>query len=326
MNRISLKLQRRSTAESPYNSAPQPESGGSSHSIELTTHPINLWDDSGLPHPHVYEPLMEMFYQYCSQHFPSVSRQRMNERFASGTMSAFLANCLCALGARFSEGAQANPMKACAPFIAKAQELIIPLLHLPTSDVCSGLLFLAWACYGQNSESGLWQYLGMSIRMAIDLGFHENIQTYESPQHKTRSKLLLWNLFIADRIVAFGTGRPASIPEDIIEIALPEDQDFFPDPARNTPMHPNESIEPVPFVQFTKLMVICGRISNVLNGRRGRVRTLVSSKEPLAEQLAELQMRLIQFVSGLPMSLQWSPENFKRQQDRGHGVGTRARA
>lgn len=39
--------------------------------------------------------------------------------------------------------------QACAPYITKAQELIVPLLHLPTNDVCTGLLLLAWACYGQ---------------------------------------------------------------------------------------------------------------------------------------------------------------------------------
>jgi hypothetical protein len=146
-------------------------------------------------------------------------------------------------------------------------------------------------------------------------------------------------MFIMDRIIAFALGRPASIPEDIVEIPLPEDADFFPDPARNIPgTNPmDEVVEPIPFVQLTKLMIICGRISNVLNGRRGRVRTLVSSAEPLVEQLAELQLRLVQFVSTLPETLKyvplshftslewkanvrWTAENFKRQQSRGHGV------
>jgi hypothetical protein len=116
-------------------------------------------------------------------------------------------------------------------------------------------------------------------------------------------------MFIMDRIIAFALGRPASIPEDIVEIPLPEDADFFPDPARNIPgTNPmDEVVEPVPFVQLTKLMIICGRISNVLNGRRGRVRTLVSSAEPLVEQLAELQLRLVQFVSTLPDTLKYVP-------------------
>lgn len=325
INKIGLKLSRRPVGSSPYATAPQPQTDALAAEEYISPWPSELFDDSGMPLPHISARLFELFFTHMAQHFPSVSRKRMNERFESGTMSQFLANCICALGARFSEEAVQNPAKACAPFIAKAQELVTPLLHLPTSDVCSGLLFLSWACYGQGSESGLWQYTGMSIRMAIDLGFHEQIETYESPAHLVRTRLLFWSIFVTDRIIAFATGRPASIPEDIIEIPLPEDQDFYPEPARDTADHPIEMVEPVPFVQLVKLMVICGRISNVLNGRRGRVRTLVSTSEPLAEQLAELQVRLVQFVSGLPVNLQWSVENFKHQQSRGHGVGWRPR-
>jgi hypothetical protein len=274
-----------------------------------------------MPHPHIWQPLFALFFKHMSQHFPSVSRQRMFERFESGTMSQFLAACICACGARFSPEARDNPTQACAPFIAKAQELIVPLIHLPTYDVVSGLLFLAWANYGQSSESGLWEFSGMAIRMGIDIGIHEISDIYESPAHVIRTKLLFWSIFVTDRVVAFATGRPASIPEDIIEIPLPEDADFFPDPARNTPNDPVEAVEPVPFVYLVKLMIICGRISNVLNGRRGKARTLVSTAEPLAEQLAELQMRLMQFIAGLPESLKWNIENFKHQEARAHGVG-----
>lgn len=238
-----------------------------------------------------------------SQHFPSISRQRMNDRFANGTMSAFLACCICAHGARFADNPRDTPASASTPFIAQAQDLIIPLIHLPTTDVVTGLVLLAWLCYGQGSEAGMWTYSGMAFRMAIDLGLHENSEVYETPSHVIRTRHLFWGMFITDRIIAFALGRPASISEDIIEIPLPEDKDFFPDPARNTPGAPVEAVEAVPFVHLTKLMIICGRISNVLNGRRGKARTLVSSAEPLAEQLAELQLRLVQFVSTLPETL-----------------------
>ncbi|RSH86917.1 hypothetical protein EHS25_003404 [Saitozyma podzolica] len=317
VNRISLKLQRRS-ADSPLAAAPHPEPD-QSLPVTPTRAPQDIFDSTGMPHPHIWQPLFALFFKHMSQHFPSVSRQRMFERFESGTMSQFLAACICACGARFSPEARDNPTQACAPFIAKAQELIVPLIHLPTYDVVSGLLFLAWANYGQSSESGLWEFSGMAIRMGIDIGIHEISDIYESPAHVIRTKLLFWSIFVTDRVVAFATGRPASIPEDIIEIPLPEDADFFPDPARNTPNDPVEAVEPVPFVYLVKLMIICGRISNVLNGRRGKARTLVSTAEPLAEQLAELQMRLMQFIAGLPESLKWNIENFKHQEARAHG-------
>nr|XP_019007903.1 pathway-specific nitrogen regulator [Kwoniella pini CBS 10737]OCF46684.1 pathway-specific nitrogen regulator [Kwoniella pini CBS 10737] len=313
VNRISLKLQRRS-ANSPL-AAPQP--GETESPSSFITPSADLFDHTGMPHPEVWRPLFALFLKHCSQHFPSTSHKRMVERIETGTMSQFLACCICSLGARFS-GEGKDPSLSAAPFIAKAQELIIPLLHLPTYDVVTGLLFLAWGNYGQNSESGLWQYSGMAFRMAIDLGIHEVSELYESPAHLIRTRLLFWSLFITDRIVAFATGRPASIPEDIIEIPLPIDEDFFPDPSRNLPESKEEEIEPIPFVQLVKLMIICGRISNVLNGRRGRSRTLVNSTEPLPELLADLQLRLVQFYSNLPESLKWSAENFKHQHLRGH--------
>jgi len=238
----------------------------------------------------------------------------MNDRFANGTMSAFLACCICAHGARFADNPRDTPASASTPFIAQAQDLVIPLLHLPTTDVVTGLMLLTWLCYGQGSEAGMWSYSGMAFRMAIDLGLHENSEVYETQSHVVRTRLLFWNMFVMDRIIAFALGRPASIPEDIIEIPLPEDQDFFPDPARNIPGSAEEMVEPVPFVQLTKLMIICGRISNVLNGRRGRARTLVSSAEPLAEQLAELQLRLVQFVSSLPETLKYVSNCFDNEE------------
>ena len=294
-----------------------------------------------MPLPHIRDPLLDLFFKYSSQFYPSLSRQRVKERVETETLSAFLANCACALGARFAQPPLSNTLvmshtssdpthqpgmvgsAAAAPFVAKAQELIIPLLHLPTTDVCTGLLYLAWASYGQNSEAGFWQFGGMAFRMAIDLGIHEDTTIFESVAHITRTRLLFWNLFITDRVIAFVTGRPVSIPDDIVEIPLPDDGNLFPDPARNTAEYLQsgiEIVEPSPFVQLVKLMVICGRISDVLNGRRGRARTLVTKVENLVERLGTLQVELVQFISALPPSLQWSAENFKHHADRGHGV------
>jgi hypothetical protein len=314
INRISLKLQRRANEALDV---PPPDSD----SILITPKPIiDVFDAQGMPLPEIRIPLFALFFKHMSQHFPSLSYQRVTERLESGTMSNFLANCICAVAARFSNTGAESPAQACAPFFAKAQELIVPLLHLPAHDVATGLIMLTWANFGQNSESGLWQYSGMAFRMATDLGIHEVSELYESYAHLVRTRLLFWTMFVTDRIIAFATGRPCGIPEDIIEIPLPEDRDFFPDPSRNGPENAQEVVEPVPYVQIVKLMIICGRISNVLNGRRGRARTLVDTVEPLPEVLIGLQERLLEFYSGLPESLKWSGDNFKHQEARGHGV------
>ena len=127
-----------------------------------------------------------------------------------------------------------------------------------------------------------------------------------------------------DRIISFSTGRPNSIPEEAIEIPLPTDEDFFPDPARNIDRNAaHEPIEPVPFQYLVRAMVLCGRIATVLNGRRGRPRTLTGPTEAGPHVLSGLQTQLVQFYSNLPDSMKWSVDNFKHQEGRGHGVSRR---
>ncbi|VDB86679.1 unnamed protein product [Peniophora sp. CBMAI 1063] len=311
INRISLKLQRRATSTE----APVPDVRE-----QLQTPPPHeeMFDVHGMPFPHVHLPLLDQFFKTAGRHFPSVNQRRMHERLETQTMSAFFMNCICAISARFNQGLE-NPAKAAQPFITKAQELIVPLLHLPTNDVATGLLLLAWACFGQNSDSGLWQYSGMATRMALDLGIHEVSEIYESSAHVVRTRLFFWSLFVTDRILALYTGRLPSFPEEIIEIPLPTDEDFFPDTARsNEPDARNEPVEPVPFNYLVRLMVICGRIATVLNGRRGRPRTLAQEAEP-SGTLSHLQQELVQFYSDLPVSLKWGVDTFKHQDARGHG-------
>ncbi|KAG6819207.1 hypothetical protein H0H93_014347 [Arthromyces matolae] len=332
VNRLSLKLSGAHPSIPPatslvrHNSNPSPPSPAAR---ELD----DMFDEIGLPYPHLYHPLLDTFFSTLSRHFPSISRKRIEERLESGTMSPFFLNCafgfyyilraaLKFFTCRFLPSARDDPSRACAPYIAKAQELIIVLIHLPTTDVVTGLLLLSWASYGQNSESGLWEYSGMAIRMAMDLGLHEVTNVYEpylSKAHVTRARLLFWSLFVTDRILAFSKGRPPTIPEEIIEIPLPVDEDFVPDPAR-ADADENELPQPIPFVHMVRLMVLCGRITTVLTGCRGETRTLmphVMKEHP--QKLKALREELAQFYADLKDLMRWSVDAFKLQEARGHG-------
>ncbi|KAG5652111.1 hypothetical protein H0H81_006285 [Sphagnurus paluster] len=191
----------------------------------------------------------------------------------------------------------------------------------------------------------------MAIRMAMDLGLHEISEIYESPAHVVRTRLLFWSLFVTDRILAFSTGRPPTISEDIIEIPLPSNEDFVPDPARSDPAAAAEAPQPTPFVHMVRLMVLCGRIASVLNGRRGKARTLVGEGASWGgwgsagagsgagaglggmgdgsggggeeEVLKGLQTHLVEFYKDLPEGMKWSVDAFKCQEARGHGVSRR---
>lgn len=100
----------------------------------------------------------------------------------------------------------------------------------------------------------------------------------------------------------------------MIEIPLPTNDDFIPHPAgRLDP--PGE----VPFPYWVRLMVLCGRIAGLLNGRRGRVRTLVASASDIGSGLSGLQSQLVSFYADLPSGMGWSVDNFRVQESRGCG-------
>ncbi len=95
INRISLKLQPKAAGSSA--SAPVPRSQSKPGSPEP---PDQMFDDAGLPFPHIRLPLLDTFFSTMSAYFPSVDRKRMDLRLETGTMSAFLLNCICAVSAR----------------------------------------------------------------------------------------------------------------------------------------------------------------------------------------------------------------------------------
>ena len=87
INRISLKLQPR---PSPAASAPVPTG---QDTLPNPPWPEQLFDENSMPLPSVHRPLLDTFFRTMSQHFPSISRKRMDERLETGTMSAFFMNC-----------------------------------------------------------------------------------------------------------------------------------------------------------------------------------------------------------------------------------------
>lgn len=200
----------------------------------------------------------------------------------------------------------------------KCADLLVPLLRLPTTDGVTGLQLMAWCEYALNSESGFWSYTGLAIRMSEDLGFHKDTEEiFEDSGHYVRNKLLFWSLFVTDRLVSFATGRVCSMKEDVIELPLPTDEDMIPRP---TPEGTDTTPRPSPFVALVKLMVICGRMSDVLNGNRGAPRTFMPSPPPhLREKITAVQDDLEAFYNNLPPALQWSAATYKHFVSIGQG-------
>lgn len=151
-----------------------------------------------LPTPATYAPLLDIFFRDLVQFFPFLEKGSVETRLQNGTMSAFLINAICAISVRFVLPQGMTPVQASMPFMQQANTLLIELLRLPTTDTVAGLLLLSYCEFGQNSESGLWQFSGMAIRMAFDLGLQNSTDDslFESPEEARRARLLFWTLFV----------------------------------------------------------------------------------------------------------------------------------
>ncbi|GHJ88959.1 hypothetical protein NliqN6_5361 [Naganishia liquefaciens] len=316
INRICLKLRLKpdnlTDLASPKGTQSTPTQNPNSKSPNHPPSPYATvaFDEADMPPKEVYEPLLDVFFDSLAQHFPSIQRLRLQTRLANGTMSAFLLNAICAISARFAGQDKTYHANAGDVFANKAMELLVPALRLPTTDAITSLLLLSQCEFGQNSESGYWHVLGLAIRMAEHMGSYKDApEIFEDKDHYTRNKLLLWSLFVQDRLLSLSTGRLCTIRDDMVELPLPTDKDMIPAPL---PAGLAPISKPEPFVALVKLMVIAGRISDLLNGNRGAAKILGAPMErDLPKRMQTLQTELVQFYNDLPENLIWSTTNFK---------------
>ncbi|KAL0071054.1 hypothetical protein AAF712_001612 [Marasmius tenuissimus] len=321
-NRIVITLQ--SSQRPSATSSPTGSSRHSPGNESLVSSVDGLLDDISCKPPPLDTTMLDAFFSHFGEHCPFMSRDKVEERVKADTMSAFLGFAMCAVAARFNPNTTTRPSR----FIDAAWKLVLPLLRLPSIDVVAGLLILSWAEFGENSESGLWNFLGLAIRMAMDLGLHKSEDSNVIPMDDVcNGKVLFWSLFVMvsllvpvsaraahsyvtkDRILAFGTGRAVTIPCDSVEVSALDEMDLAGRTPSSNPATPQVLS---PYVQIVKLFVLAGHIANCMNNNNPT--TLMRSERPVGgETLESLHHRLVEFVAQLPPSLTWSVDNFRAQ-------------
>ncbi|KAI9342041.1 putative pathway-specific nitrogen regulator [Zopfochytrium polystomum] len=299
----------------PFRATP---GGGGGSASSSSGAGVRLDPETGLPPEQVWRPLFDLFFVVLGQHFPSISKPILERRIQCGIMSTFFLLAICAITLPYSPLRQELAPNGGNPFVDKANELLVPLLRFPAYDTTTALLLLAWCEFRENYDSGFWQFTGMAIRMAFDLGINTNQdEVYDDGAHAKRTHLLFWTIFIIDRVISFFTGRPVTIAESMCEIPLPVEEEFIGIEGVDSPSLDDLLRRPrQPFPYVVRLMVLCGRLSDALNGlRRGLVAGSLpdSDRTRLVEAAKAVQIDLLHFYETLPLDLAWSTENFKIQ-------------
>ena len=166
-----------------------------------TTPSITGSDGGGsfeIPFYHANEPgkisplithLCETFFIHLGCNYPFLQRSRFLTDLEEKRVDTILVDAVCALGARFSShpllvtpneqsvevdtNLEVHRAFRGAPFAQRAMSAVVDTFPFPTVAVVQACLLLAYEEFGANHDSGLWMYLGTSIRMAQDIGMHK---------------------------------------------------------------------------------------------------------------------------------------------------------
>ena len=147
--------------------------------------PLNLpfYDTSPTPPAELITHLANTFFTHLGCNYPFLQRERFLRDLEEKQVDAILVDAVCALAARFSKHAlltqqssdesKATPAEYGHAFAQRAKQAMVDTFPCPSVAAVQAALLLAYNEFGESRDSGLWMYLGISIRMAQDLGMHK---------------------------------------------------------------------------------------------------------------------------------------------------------
>jgi hypothetical protein len=303
---VSVRDRRRSTGGSQ--SAPSPLSNPSGHlgNSSAVVSDVAV-DDMPVYDPNSHSPvdplilsLVKTFFQHLGCNYPFLKQSKFVQMVTEKRVESILVDAICAIAARFSDLHQLTGGNDKLPrtergqlFAQRAKQATVETFPCPSVGAVQALLLMAYEGFGANQDSALWMYLGLAIRMAVDLGLQKRVGIqyqgekdpwytrhrsrgngdFESPDNRRTSDSdalsleeqkeveqeridTFWAVFFLDRVISSGTGRPVTFRDDDFELPFPAARV---DAATGWP---------VLFPVLLEIIHLYGRVSDILNNIR----------------------------------------------------------
>lgn len=292
-----------------------------------------------LPPPVVQDHLVDLYFSYAHPMFPvihkglflrewSERKQRSNpatpeasrtssspQLEPSQTITHLLLLSMFAVATRHH--AKRNPGStdklwentACEYFM-EAKNILAQAYQSCRVSTCQALLLLGHREFGIGSMEQGWLYIGMAIRMALDLGLNRSADNWQcdgkrmfSAEESQVRKQIWWACCIADKYTSIYMGRPVCINESDFDTLLPDAEEYGDegDVDMVTQQRLSAILVMKCFRAAASLSVIIGAISSLIYPvkatRRGSKRAI----------LTELDARLDQWYYQLPADLTYDP-------------------
>ncbi|KAG6153764.1 hypothetical protein E4U37_002650 [Claviceps purpurea] len=343
---VSVSDRRRSTAGSQSAASPMSSLSGGYHGSSNTTgsdgaiEDLPFYDPSNsMPvHPLILN-LVKLFFVHLGCNYPFLKQQKFVRLVMDKRVETILVDAICAIGARFSDAPQLTGgghnkvprTERGHGFAQRAKQATVETFPCPSVGAVQAMLLMAYEGFGANQDSALWMYLGLAIRMAIDLGLQKQVGIQyqgekdpytrhmnrpngivDSPEQKRTADTdalsleeqkeveqeridTFWALFFLDRVISSGTGRTVTLLEENIELPFPETQvDAM-------------TGWPVLYPVLLQIVHLYGRVSDLLNN--------VHDAKDLTEDrwivLAKMEHQLTKMHKAWDRRLQFNVSNFK---------------
>jgi proline utilization trans-activator len=152
------------------------------------------------------------------------------------------------------------------------------------------LSYVAYYMQTINRRDSAYLYIGLSLRMAISLGLHQEVLDQEIDVHeRERRRRLWWSTYSLERLLCVTSGHPISISDDDIDVLLPSAVDGE-DPRRAAVLR-----------NYTLLSRILGRIGQAIYRKKRQSGTSLSAS------IQDIMKSLSEWFAQLPVEVRLDP-------------------
>lgn len=306
--------------------------------------PVYDPNDSGPVLPFIID-LVETFFIHLGCNYPFLRRDSFLESVTAKTVEPILVDVVCALAARFSESpvfARGDGVVA-APeygqfYAQRAKAATVDTFPCPSVGAVQACLLMAYEAFGANQDSALWMYLGLAIRMAVDLGLHKLVGiTYQGEKDPLYTRQ--WKRRPAegrgrgyDRFEVEGTRNSARELSRSEQKELEQERidtlwavftlDRITSSGTGRPVTlkdddfelslPEPTVDPAtgrpdPYPHFVRIIHLYGRVSDVLNN----IRNVDELTDEKWNKLAAMEAELTKQHQSLDNRLEFNAGNFR---------------
>lgn len=336
------------SATSPQSTPSGAIPSGSAPGSDVVVEELPSYDPNSTgPVPPLIIHLVKTFFLHVGCNFPFLKESKFLRMVKEKRVESILVDAICAIAARFSDvpaltgGNDKLPRTERGQIFAhRAKQATVDTFPCPSVAAVQAFLLLAYEGFGANQDSALWMYLGLAIRMAMDLGLQKRVGIKyqgekdpwntrqrsrapgdpDSPEEKRREDSdyltvaeqreleqeridTFWAVFVLDRIISSGTGRPVTFRDDDFELPFPE-----------TSIDPKTGW-PTLFPVLVQIIHLYGRVSDVLNN----IHNAQDLTQDKWTKLMSMEHQLTRLYKGWNAQLQFSVNNFKAYLNIGQG-------